>query len=439
MKPVDIAQFETGAGVRRRPFWLRALRGLLMAVLPLALLAGAVYGFKVMRDSRPPVPTRPAFERAFAVKAVEAAYSDYRPMLTLYGETRAGRKVDLKPLVSGEIVQVGPALREGGLVRKGDILIAIDRFDYEGAVTEASANLAEARARLKESLARVELEKKALVRASEQLELSVRDLQRAERLVENRTVSEKSADDRRMAVSTHELALEQRQSNLSIEAAKVDQQRAAITRLEWKLKQAERNLNDTVLRAPFDAHVRNVNAEVGRLASTSDTVATLLDANRIEVKFTLSDQQYGRLLADGEGIAGRPVAIRWKVGAEPLRFKGEIERVAAEINAETGGIEVFARVDLDDARAALRSGAFVEVEIADRAYENVVRLPESALYGSDAVYIIDVDERLSKRAVELLGYDGANVLVRGDLQEKDRVIATRISEIGDGLLVEEVE
>jgi multidrug efflux system membrane fusion protein len=57
------------------------------------------------------------------------------------------------------------------------------RFDYEGAVTEARANLAEAQAALVENEGRVALEKANLVRAGEQLEFAQRDLERAEELL----------------------------------------------------------------------------------------------------------------------------------------------------------------------------------------------------------------------------------------------------------------
>lgn len=438
MKPLDFKTLQGTEPVRRRPLWLSTLRGLLMVALPVALLGGAAYGYKYMRDNRPPIPQRPAFERAFAVQAVRIAYSDFQPVLKLYGETVAGRKVEMKSLVPGEIVNVGEALREGARVGRGDMLIAIDRFDYEGAVAEADANLREAQARLAESIARIAQEEDALKRAAEQLELARRDLERADKLLITRALSEKGVDDRRMVVSTREQALEQRQTNLMIEKARADQQRAAIARLEWKLRQARRNLDNTLLKAPFDAYVSNVNAEVGRMLGANDTVATLIDSDWLEVRVTLSDQQYGRILRDGSGVVGRPVTIRWKVGAAPIELNGAIDRVGAQIDAQTGGVEVYARADLGDRAGPLRAGAFVEVELADRAYANVARLPESALYGTDTVYIIDdADERLTRRAVELIGYDGAHILVRGDLRENERVITTRISEVGEGILVQE--
>ena len=73
--------------------------------------------------------------------AVPVAIADVRPDLRLLGEVVAGRSVELRPLVSGRVIEVGENYVEGGTVREGELLVAIDRFEYESDVAEREAQL----------------------------------------------------------------------------------------------------------------------------------------------------------------------------------------------------------------------------------------------------------------------------------------------------------
>lgn len=405
----------------------------LAPLLVLALGAGSYAGLKA---TKPEVPQRPTQEKVWPVRAVAANFSDFRPDLRLYGKTRAGRSVELRALVAGEIIEIGEALREGGLVKKGDVLVRIDPFTYQGALDEAEAKLREARAKLREIEAKIASEQDALKRAKEQLEISRRDLARAVPLAARGTVSKKLADDRRMKVSEREQAAELRVNNLEIEQAKAEQQQAIIAQLDWRVRQAKRNLEDTVVEAPFDAYVTEASAELGRRVNANDQVATLLDQDWIEVRVTLSDRQYGRIVTKEGTVVSRPLKVQWHVGDRPFVYRARIERVAAEISSEKGGVDVYARLETPRDPVPIRPGAFVEVLVPDRAYENVARLPQTALYGGDRVYVID-QGRLSLRQVDLVGTAGADVLVRGPLTKGERIMTTRLSSASEGLRVEE--
>lgn len=414
----------------------RFLRVAMKTLTPLAVLALGAASYAGLKATKPQVPERPALEKVWAVTAAPVDFSDYQPELRLYGETIVGRKVELRALVAGQVIETGKALREGGLVTRGDVLLRIDPFEYEGALDEARARLKEARARAVELDAAFENEQDALRRNKEQLEIARRDLERAIPLAKRGTVSEKLADDRRMIVSEREQAAEQRANNLTIQQARSEQQRAIIAQLEWKVRQAERNLKDTVLTAPFDAYVTDVSAEVGRLVGANDQVATLLDKSWVEARFVLTDRQFGRIVAEEGSVLQRPVKVRWHVGDAPIVYDAKIERVAAEISSESGGVEVYARLADPGTPLPIRGGAFVEIRVPDRPYENVARLPQTALYGGDRVYVIRKD-RLSERTVEVVGTAGEDILVRGKIAAGDRVVTTRLSSAGEGLRVRE--
>ncbi len=404
-------------------------------VAPILVLVLSVVSYAGLKATKPEVPQRPVREQIWPVAALPASVSDYQPQIRLYGHAIAGRRVDLRALAAGEIVEMGTGLKDGGVVSKGDLLLRIDRFQFEGALVEAEAGLAEARARHREIEATIASEQDAMKRAREQLVIAKRDLKRAIPLADRGTVSQKTADDRRMIVSEREQSVELRANNLAVQQARADQQRAIIAQLEWRVRLAKRNLSDTELVAPFDAYVTEVNAEVGRIVGANDAVARLYDRGWIEIRFTLTNTQYGRIVASEGGVTGRIVEVLWHVGDKPARYKATIQRVAAEINAETGGVDVFARV-VDPAKTIhLRPGAFVEVLVTDRVYSKVVRLPRIALYNGDTVYVIDKG-RLVSRNVDLVGATGVDILVRGDLKAGEHVMITRLSKAEAGLRVQ---
>ncbi len=429
MKPVD--QNETLGAVGRKPPILRRIVGVL---LPLLILAGSVVGYGVLVKSKKTIEPRKVVEKSWPIKVMPVVIANQTPELRLFGEAVAGRQVDMRTLVAGEIIATGPNFKLGGIIKKGDTLVKVDAFEYEAALEEAQGSLLEAKARLSELNARVNLEIDQLEVARFQLELAQKDFKRAVKLKKQGSISQKGVDDREVTLSLRQQAIAQRTSNIEIERARATQQQATIERLKTSVRRAQRALRNTHLAAPFDAYVARVDGEVGRFIGVNDRVATLIDSQQIDVRFSLSDGQYGRIIADEGTVINRPVRIIWRVGLNQHTFQGKIDRVSAQITANKGGVDVYARLDLRSAKTPLRTGAFVEIYLKDSTYDKVVRLPETSLYDSRLVYV-EKAGRLVERKVKLVGYAGADVLVRGDLNAGDKLLVSRLSAPVDGLLV----
>ncbi len=428
--PVDrpsVAEPKTARG----PAFVRAV---LQVCLAVAVLFAAQAAMKWLIATKPEGTKRPPREQVYTVQMMPVQLADYQPTFTVYGNTIAADTVDLRALVSGEITAVHPDLSAGATVKAGEVLVEVDRFEYEGALTEARANLQEANARLAEINAKIDYERAALGRTREQLALAERDLQRSNDLLGRGSGTQKSVDDKQMTVFERALSLEQRQSNLAIDQARADQQRATIRRLEWRVAQAERDLENTRLKAPFDGVVLSQAAGIGRNISANDVVVSLYGNDSLEVRFVVTDAQYGRLLSDPDGVVGRPVQVIWGVGGEPAVYSGRIERVGAELKSDRGGVESFATVDLETSSTELRPGAFVEVEVPDKVYRSTVRLPETAIYNGNRIYVIE-DDRLVARTVKVATYTGGNAIISDGLNAGESVLTTQIADARDGLKV----
>ena len=403
-------------------------------LLPIIVIVVAIAVAGFLRATRPEIERQPPQERVWPVAALRVAHSNAQPAFRVYGEVVAGREVELRALVAGVVVETSRDLLEGGIVKKGDLILAIDEFDFRTQLEERRAQAREARAKLGEIEARHRGNEDSLGWDRQELKLLKRDYDRAEKLRARGNVSEKFLDNARMALMNQRRTVVNDKTNVATEASRMEQQRSIIKRLDVSVLQAERELKETRLFAPFDGFLHSITAANGKRLSINDRVAKLVDANRLDVRVHLSNLQFGRLIAADEALEGRTVQIVWQLGEQRFSYDAVIERVGARIDATTGGVELFARIQSGGIGGRLRPGAFVDVRLPERRYQDVVRAPETALHG-DSVYAI-VEQRLQRRAIEVVAQDGNSVLLRGNIRDGEQIVTTRFPEIAPGLKVE---
>ncbi|HSR54919.1 MAG TPA: HlyD family efflux transporter periplasmic adaptor subunit, partial [Alphaproteobacteria bacterium] len=380
-------------------------------ILPILILGLAVGGFFYLRATKPETTVQPPEERIWTVATVPAVPEDVEPEIKVFGQIYAGRQVELRPLVEGRVIDTGPNFVEGGVVAKDDPLITIDPFDFENLVQERKAQLDEARARLVEIEAERAAAQRLVKRDEEQVALRRRDVERRERLSKRGVTSEKAVDDAKLALSEARQRLIERQRNIAQSGSRIAQQKAVIDRLEVQVRQAERDLEQTQLLAPFDGFLADVSTEVGKRVSRSDRVARLIDANRLEVRFSLSDENFGRLLAAGHW-RGRKIRAVWSAGDVLHEFSATIDRIQGEVDAAKGGVDLFARIDSAGPSTPLRPGAFVEVWFKEKRYEKLVRIPESALHANSKIFLAH-NGRLKAQEIKVMARSGNHVFIRG--------------------------
>ncbi|MCP4072996.1 MAG: HlyD family efflux transporter periplasmic adaptor subunit [Hyphomicrobiales bacterium] len=421
---------------RKKSVLSTIFRGFIQIILMGAILFGSFMAMNRLIDAKPEIKKRPGFRTVYTVKTVPVVLADYRPKFTVYGEAIASRTVDLRSLVSGEVIWVNPELKAGARVEKGDELVEIDDFQFSGALREAIANRAEMMARIKENESRIILEKSKLRRLGEQLELARSDHQRIAGLKSKGATTQKQLDDRAMILSQRAQAAEQSQNNLQTEKAKLEQQNAGLGRLNWRVELAERNLLNTMLKAPFDGIVRSTGVEAGRTVNANDIVVSLYEDAKIDIRFTLTDSRYGRLQNEKEGVLGRQLEAVWAIGNRKFVYPATVERIGADISSTRGGVEIFAALQQVEGNPAIRPGAFVEIYVPDVLFTNSAIVPESAIYQGNRIYLKQAG-KLTVKTVQVLAYENGFAIIAGDIQNEERVLITRIAEISDGLRVRE--
>ena len=377
--------------------------------MPLLVLMGGFFGFSMLVATKP--QTKPAENReiTWSVAAQKVAYEIYQPRISAFGELRPRREVNLRALVSGEVIATSAGFEDGAQVSKGDVLLEIDPFTYENQLADARAQLKGAKAVLKERQAAAKLARQ--------------EKARAQKLFKKGTVSQKTVDDKN--------------TDATIRAARAEQQQSAVDRINVQVKKAKRDLANTKVIAPFSGFLANITAREGRVLNPNDQVGVLLDSDNFDVVFNLSDAEYGRFLERNSEVIGRPVNIVWQLGGERIELKAEIERVGAQISQATRGVDVYARID-GKLPSNLRGGAFVTVELLAQPVPDVMAISKDALYGDNTLYLIE-NGRLTRKTIADFIDDGAQVLLRSGLNVGDMVLMTRFNEAAPGVAVKVVE
>ena len=353
---------------------------------PMIILLGSTFLFIFILNITKTEPELLVLEeKVWPVSAVKAKYQDVQPTLSLFGEVISSRRSDLRAFVGGQVVEVGSNFKEGAIVEEGELLLVIDDFEYANAVVEEEAKF----------------------------EIMKRDFERAEELFIQGSISEQFRDNALLEKTKQELVL----------------------------SEVNKDLRDTRLYAPYDGVINDVLASLGKQVSTfNDKIGEIIDVKNLEVKFSISKAQYGRLLEDKNSIIGRSIVVRWTVGQKDLLFSADISRIGAEIKSNTGGVNVFASINLPDNEVTpLRPGAFVRLGMPDKSYESVIVIPDSALYEDSYIYLIR-DGRLAKHMVKIHGYDKTNVLITpieaASITNDDMIITNQLREAGEGVKVE---
>lgn len=408
------------------------MSALVRFALAVIVVGAALFQTMAWISNRPQPPQRMDRERTFTVEAIVPQYGTHRSDIRTFGEVTSARTIDLRAQVQGRVASVAEGLAVGSTVSRGDILATIDSFAYEGAVVAARAALADAEISLAEAQRAYELEQSNIASAETALQAAQTDLERAQSLLRSGSVTQQTVDARELTVSEREGVLRERRANLFTLEAQILRQQAAIEQAQYNLDTARRDLENTTIEAPFDGVITERNVTTGGYISTNEVVASLYESSALEVRFTLSDREYGILREDG--LAGRAVEVTWTAGPRPVNVSGQITRTAAQVDAATGGVTLFASLDPTEA-AALRPGTFVSVAVEGIAHEESLRVPEVAVYDDDHLYVVR-DGRMAPVDLEILDRDGAHLIVSADIPEGERIITTRLSQAGEGVAVE---
>ncbi len=405
-------------------------------ILPILILAVGAGGLVALVNSKPQREALKAQEKAWVIDVLTTEPATATPQLSLYGRVRSPRTANMSAAVTADVRSVD--VLEGQYVKSGETMVVLD--DREAGLLRAqrAAEMADIRAQIDNERQRYENDIKALEHEKMLLELSRREVKRAEKLAKRKVGSEAQIDQMRQAEEHQAMALDQRRFSLNVHASRDAQLQARLARAKSLLRRAELDLERTRVKAPFTGRVSRISVSPGDRVRDGDQIVTVYNTSEIEIRAQIPTRHVPAVrdaLAAGNALEARSL-----VDGRPLLAR--LDRFTAEVTRGGGGADAYFRV-VEGGRD-LPLGRTVELVVDLPQVHDSVALPYEAVYGTNRIYRLD-GERMRALQVERVGEqqipDGsARVLIRSpELKPGDRIVVTQLPNAMDGLRVKVAE
>jgi multidrug efflux pump subunit AcrA (membrane-fusion protein) len=86
-------------------------------------------------------------------------------------------------------------------------------------------------------------------------------------------------------------------------------------------------------------------------------------------------------------------------------------------------------------RPPLAIGMFVDATIQGKTFDHIIEIKREALRGENTVWIIDDENKLHFRDIEILRLEEERVLVKKGLQEGEQICLTALDAVVEGMKV----
>lgn len=412
-----------------------------IGVCTLVLLLGFFGMSRLASLKKAPAEAQQA-ERPLRVAVVKAVPEDINVHITGYGEIRALNTVTLSPEVSGRIVAIHPRLETGEQVENGEVLFKVDPANYQTAVLEAEAAVAQGRVTIARLQKQQSIDTARLENIGRNRDLAEADFKRIGRLFRNDKVGTRSGVERaEQAYNAARDQADQLDQAVTLYPLQINEAKSAHAAASARLKLARTNLARCTVKAPFDGRIKQVAVEKDQYVNPGAMAITLADDSQLEIQVPLDSRdarQWLRFQGRQGETAGawfgdlEPLActIRWTEHAETQHWQGRLHRVV-KFEPQTRTVTVAVRIDAQATKSPapgglpLVEGMFCQVEIPGHTLKQVVRLPRWAVSYEGKVYLVR-DKRLHTASVGVSHNEGDFSFVDDGLTPGDIVITTRL-------------
>jgi RND family efflux transporter MFP subunit len=356
-----------------------------------ALIAVAVASGVVMHwGAQPVAPNAAASVAPVAVSSPLQRNLDSR--LGFLGQFSAVQKVELRAQVGGTLTAIH--FKDGDIVHKGDLLFEIDTVPYEIKMSQATAQLESANARL---------------------DLATRELARAQML--------KNTD-----AGTAE--------NVEQRAAERQAAQAAVDDAKAQVRDARFDLDHCRIVAPFTGRIGTHLVSVGNLvagsrAASSPTtlLTTLVSLDPMYLDFDMSEGDYMTYLREREKQQGQ---LTGKVSislADESTYghPGTLNFVDNALDRSSGTIHARAIVPNPD--LLMTPGGFARVRLAVSTPQPMLLVPDAAVLPDQSDHIVltvGPNNVVMPKRVQLGDIRGGLRVIRSGLTPTDKVIVDGI-------------
>ena len=366
---------------------------LVKIIAPALVIAASVGAYSVLHANKPVPEKSEQGPRPLSVYTATVVQEDVTLEVITRGDVRARTAINLAAQVGGRIVSVSPEFTEGGAVEPGAVLLQIENTDYQLALRQAEARVAEAHVSVEQSLADADVARK-------------------------------------------QLRNEAQASDLALKKPQVAEARARLKAAEADLAQARLNLQRTDITLPFSGRLIETQVDIGQYVTPGTVVARAFGTDTVEVRLPLDDTQLAALglpigfTAPAGG--GLPVTLSAVVAGQQQRWSGKLVRLDASIDPQTRMLYAIAEVDAPYGKNVsatgmpLAVGLFVQASIEGRKMSAAHVIPRDALRAGNIVFIVNSEGLLEIREVAVAHTSPDRAVISAGLQVGEQVITSPV-------------
>lgn len=364
----------------------------------LLLIAGLIFGAMALTFGlgklKPPPEKKDVASVDTLVEVMPLMAETVNFTVETQGTVRPRTETILSAEVAGAIVGISPKFVAGGVFKRNEVLLHIDPTNYQVAVDQAEALLTQ-----------------------RQIEFDG---------------AEKLRSQGYRAESEYASAA------------------AALATARAELVRAQRNLERTEIRLPYAGIVRTKEADLGQYVNVGSRLGVTFATDFAEVRLPLTDQDLAFInLPDTADVArtgegdGPLVTLSAVQRGKPAYWQAQIVRTEGVVDASTRVTYAVARISDPYRRGTgstgdetiLPIGTFVAAEIQGTTAANVLRIPRSALRGNGQLVVVNGDNRLEIRDVNILRTDDRFAYVRDGVVQGEQISLTVIENPVNGMRV----
>ena len=351
-------------------------------------------------------------EFSLPVQIGKIIFKDVIDQVRTVGNIHAEQRVTINAEVEGQITKV--EVREGDIVKSGDLLARIDSREYELEVEELEAELSAAKEEFKKAIEGLRPEEKekllARVRVNESaFGLAIKEQDRFQKLVKDGVTAQSILDEVNDRAQQAKEKL--RESRAAFEAAKqsrqedIQQLRAEGEGIVKRLEMAQLNFSKTIIHAPFKGTIIHKNIEEGAFVKVGSPVLEMVSSSRLKAVLEIPQSHRNKLK--------KMKGIDFWIKELDLKFKqsGKL-RVIPDADIYSGNIR--AQMELHRPNRALFPGLTLVGMMNFGVRKNVMHVPSVALVISEKGTVVYVVKESKAHLVPVRAYKERNELIEID-------------------------
>jgi membrane fusion protein, multidrug efflux system len=360
-------------------------------LLLLLIVAGIVWWTKHQQASAPQPAGRGGRNAApMSIVPETVGKGDINITLNGLGTVTSLATVTIRSQISGYLQKID--FKEGDEVKKGDLLAEIDPRPFEATLAQAKGQLARDEAMLKGAQV---------------------DLARYQGLAAQNAVPRQTLDTQVALVGQNE--------------GTVEADRATV-------KSAEVNLQYTRILSPLDGRVGLRQVDQGNYVTPGDAtgLVVITQLKPISVLFTVPEDNLQAISKRLQSGAVLQAAAFDRGGARKIA-DGALLTFDSQIDPTTGTIKL--RAQFPNETEALYPNQFVNIQLLLDTHKGVTTMPTAGVQRGvpgTFVYLVNADDTVSVRKIDLGVTDGDHVEVRSGLQPGDKIVVDGADKLRDG-------